>query len=215
MKIYIICVLKTLSLKNYYNKRMSSSYTTKYCCALLKVHDKHGKRMKCYYKAKGNSKYCGIHKNYDASIPPPPPPEIQDIPNNTECAICLEEIKMNFVLTKCNHYFHTKCLDPWKAKSDSCPCCRNSMTTGEKITNLMTTQHVNMDRFSEIQNEMRSIYNEAFDDILLNMNTLNFSSNESRHEQAIQLRDSNVDRPVLYVFYNLFANQSAFPMRLQ
>lgn len=187
-------------------------YRIKRCCALLKASDKYERRLKCYYKAKKDSEYCGVHKNYDSSIPPPP-----DVPDNTECVICLEKIKTNFVQTKCNHYFHTECLAPWKAKSDSCPCCRNSMTAGREIANQLSTSP-NMSRFEEIQNDMRSTYYDAFNNILSNMSTLNLYSNvELIREEALRLRDVSIsqNRPIESIYYTHFANHYALPRRTQ
>ena len=109
----------------------------------------------------------------------------------------------NFVQTKCNHYFHTECLAPWKAKSDSCPCCRNSITAGREIANQLSTSP-NMSRFEEIQNDMRSTYYDAFNNILSNMSTLNLYSNvELIREEALRLRDVSIsqNRPIESIYY--------------
>ena len=41
------------------------------------------------------------------------------------CTICLEPINNNYTtVLKCNHIFHTKCIDLWSVNSLSCPICR-------------------------------------------------------------------------------------------
>ena len=58
------------------------------------------------------------------------------ITNNThtknKCPICIENFKINQLIskTKCNHYFHKKCLYQWLTQDCSkpnCPCCRNDI----------------------------------------------------------------------------------------
>ncbi|KAI3499771.1 hypothetical protein L1887_35581 [Cichorium endivia] len=54
-----------------------------------------------------------------------------------ECVICIcdfstgERVK---ILPKCNHGFHTRCIDKWLSKHSSCPTCRHSLLdTCQKI----------------------------------------------------------------------------------
>ncbi|XP_027338706.1 RING-H2 finger protein ATL2 [Abrus precatorius] len=47
--------------------------------------------------------------------------------NPTECAVCLSEFEsgeMGRVLPKCNHSFHTECIDMWFHSHATCPLCR-------------------------------------------------------------------------------------------
>ena len=48
-----------------------------------------------------------------------------DIKNelNKECCICLDSLMTDIKKTRCNHFFHSKCLEKWD-KSKGCPCCR-------------------------------------------------------------------------------------------
>ena len=45
------------------------------------------------------------------------------------CSICLEELdsKSNFVITSCNHSFHSDCLLKWLNNNNNCPLCRNKL----------------------------------------------------------------------------------------
>ncbi|KAJ4827363.1 hypothetical protein Tsubulata_014954 [Turnera subulata] len=48
----------------------------------------------------------------------------------SECVICLEDFKDGDsckVLSKCNHMYHTKCIDRWLIKDRHCPLCRGSV----------------------------------------------------------------------------------------
>ena len=49
-----------------------------------------------------------------------------NIPNDTLCCICQYEIEkgQNFVITPCNHVFHSKCLERWMEEKMECPICR-------------------------------------------------------------------------------------------
>lgn len=41
-----------------------------------------------------------------------------------ECAICLETDNNKFTTLKCNHRFHTKCINIWLNNHNTCPYCR-------------------------------------------------------------------------------------------
>ncbi|GKU85416.1 hypothetical protein SLEP1_g96 [Rubroshorea leprosula] len=44
-----------------------------------------------------------------------------------ECAVCLSEFEENEsgrILPKCNHSFHTECIDMWFYSHSCCPLCR-------------------------------------------------------------------------------------------
>ena len=41
-----------------------------------------------------------------------------------ECCICLKKILADETITKCQHYFHRKCLNSWFEYSSNCPICR-------------------------------------------------------------------------------------------
>jgi len=46
-----------------------------------------------------------------------------------ECSICLEPINiadLQTAITKCNHYFHIKCISNWIYENNNCPVCRNN-----------------------------------------------------------------------------------------
>ena len=36
--------------------------------------------------------------------------------------------KTEYILTKCNHLFHAKCLEPWIECKSKCPNCRREIT---------------------------------------------------------------------------------------
>jgi len=46
--------------------------------------------------------------------------------NDNNCTICLEEFNNDeeIIKLKCNHLFHSKCIDDWIKKNQSCPLCR-------------------------------------------------------------------------------------------
>jgi hypothetical protein len=53
----------------------------------------------------------------------------EELLNNDEdndCTICLEEFNNDeeIIKLKCNHFFHSKCIDDWIKKNQSCPLCR-------------------------------------------------------------------------------------------
>ena len=42
------------------------------------------------------------------------------------CSICQDVISVgeNIMILKCNHNYHSECLDPWICKTNTCPDCR-------------------------------------------------------------------------------------------
>ncbi|XP_022740619.1 RING-H2 finger protein ATL78-like [Durio zibethinus] len=58
---------------------------------------------------------------------------------DTACVICLSEFASGErlrILPKCNHGFHTRCIDKWLSSHSSCPTCRHCLTeTDQKTVN--------------------------------------------------------------------------------
>lgn len=86
-------------------------------------------------------------------------------PQDTDCSICMEKISKDFILTKCNHYFHKACLEQWEARSIQCPYCRSSLITGKPLTHEeqyrqrrnftpqeFTTTHIEINAFIPVNN---------------------------------------------------------------
>ncbi|KAF9624575.1 hypothetical protein IFM89_011997 [Coptis chinensis] len=49
--------------------------------------------------------------------------------NPVDCAVCLENLKVGDrcrLLPRCNHSFHSQCIDSWLLKTPICPICRTS-----------------------------------------------------------------------------------------
>lgn len=47
-----------------------------------------------------------------------------------ECTICLEKVVLRdeeYIITKCNHNFHKKCLNNWTRIKNNCPSCRTNL----------------------------------------------------------------------------------------
>lgn len=47
------------------------------------------------------------------------------------CTICMEDIEINSTckqIPRCNHKFHSKCIEPWLKKNKTCPNCREEIT---------------------------------------------------------------------------------------
>ena len=66
--------------------------------------------------------------------PPPPPPASTSAPaveedEEDECSICMNPLRHNVVLTRCNHAFHSACVTPWLNSRGTCPMCRNTNPT--------------------------------------------------------------------------------------
>jgi len=47
---------------------------------------------------------------------------------NDDCSICLEPLKNNIIITKCNHIFHNKCIELMiNNRHNKCPLCRRKL----------------------------------------------------------------------------------------
>jgi len=109
---------------------MATAANFRRCNATLQCSLKRGKTpIQCSFRARTSegSDFCGRHRNFVSTAPPPPPPD------NTDCSICMDAIsgsRTRFTMTPCKHYYHTQCLNKWKARSNRCPCCRALMSTG-------------------------------------------------------------------------------------
>nr|VDD55529.1 unnamed protein product [Brassica oleracea] len=56
----------------------------------------------------------------------------QDVSRNTDCVICMTAINLrqrtsDFMVTPCEHFFHTGCLQRWMDIKMECPTCRRSL----------------------------------------------------------------------------------------
>lgn len=59
--------------------------------------------------------------------------------NPKECAVCLSEFEENEtgrLLPKCNHSFHTDCIDMWFKSHSTCPLCRSPVEPDPEVKTL-------------------------------------------------------------------------------
>ena len=81
----------------------------------------------------------------------------KELLNNPECAICLEIIdQKEATLTKCNHVFHTTCLDYWLSKPTSqyaCPNCRARI----RKTSSTSASGLTLSQIEQLRIEMQDI----------------------------------------------------------
>lgn len=58
-------------------------------------------------------------------------------PDDKTCSICLGEYQPKETLRtipQCKHYFHADCIDEWLKMNTTCPLCRNSPDSSERVT---------------------------------------------------------------------------------
>ncbi|KAG2407252.1 hypothetical protein LR48_Vigan01g303900 [Vigna angularis] len=66
----------------------------------------------------------GLHPSVISTLPVF---TFSDSTQKSECAVCLSEFEngeTGRVLPKCNHSFHTECIDMWFQSHSTCPLCR-------------------------------------------------------------------------------------------
>lgn len=71
-----------------------------------------------------------------------------------ECSICYEDIKNDYVILVCGHYFHQNCYNNWKKHSNKCSVCRRSIPE-DKIFNIVNSKTDKL--FSTKLNELTNI----------------------------------------------------------
>ncbi|WJX57573.1 RING-type E3 ubiquitin transferase [Trifolium repens] len=62
-----------------------------------------------------------------------------DSEEDVECSVCLCKIEEGdeIRVLRCNHIYHTECLDKWIAfKNNTCPLCRDSLVPKRDVTEL-------------------------------------------------------------------------------
>lgn len=63
--------------------------------------------------------------------------------NLSECAVCLSEFEdgeKGRILPKCNHSFHTECIDMWFHSHSTCPLCRSPVEPFETGVTVLVDQ---------------------------------------------------------------------------
>lgn len=57
-------------------------------------------------------------------------PIVQSPPNDNICSICCEDAQSTdqWLVLKCRHKFHPKCIEPWLKQNALCPLCRQDQT---------------------------------------------------------------------------------------
>lgn len=68
------------------------------------------KGCRCEYRAKGESDFCGLHKQFEGDT----------------CSICLEDVTSKYTSRKlkCGHMFHSICLARWlNSGNENAHCC--------------------------------------------------------------------------------------------
>jgi DNA-directed RNA polymerase beta' subunit len=74
------------------------------CCGLTK------KKSRCKRMVKGST-YCYNHLS-------------QNKYDHEKCCICMEEIGYDKKMLKCDHTFHSNCVNEWFMYNHTCPLCR-------------------------------------------------------------------------------------------
>jgi len=60
--------------------------------------------------------------------------EVDEVPTNSTCAICQEEIAVNGLkISHCDHLYHTSCLQNWFSLSVRCPVCRHDIREVDRV----------------------------------------------------------------------------------
>lgn len=50
-----------------------------------------------------------------------------EVPAETNCSICQEELRTGTRLRACQHTFHEQCIDQWLQMNTRCPVCRHDV----------------------------------------------------------------------------------------
>ncbi|KAK8376406.1 hypothetical protein O3P69_009802 [Scylla paramamosain] len=101
----------------------------------------------------------------------PPPPASKDVVENlptvtghkkgTQCAICLKEWLQEEEGRQlpCSHTFHSTCILPWLANTNSCPMCRHELPTDDEDYEEMRRQKK---RAKDREADLEVLHNSMF-----------------------------------------------------
>lgn len=105
---------------------------------------------------------------------------VYEINNNSECSICYNNFDniLPVYKLKCNHEFHTDCINTWMKSSGTCPLCRNNIFNckscdGSGIINktfigvVIPVNERGLNTFRNATNGVFGIYNYDYEDLVL------------------------------------------------
>lgn len=105
---------------------------------------------KCRLHSKHN-KFCHIHDQKKQFI--------------CQCPICLEDIYdisySKFISLPCTHTFHTKCIDKWKNKNNTCPMCRALISSDVNIKPIYSPTPVRRNLYLEFTGASSLFYTDV------------------------------------------------------
>jgi hypothetical protein len=116
------------------------------CCAINNSNKKRCKNKKSPYSHTG---FCTLHITRNA----------EHYKTDTDCSICLIEVKNPYILKSCNHMFCTNCIFNWLYYNNTCPCCR-TVVYGPQITRAVL--------YGMVNNHISYVYKYTFDSAVLN-----------------------------------------------
>jgi len=120
------------------------------------------------------------------------------------CSICLDDNEENTIKTKCNHYFHKKCLSLWYENHEDCPYCR------QKLNNKFIFRYDN-DRI-----ESNRIYYKHKDIIrkTITINGIETSFINKLLKNKYCKPTAWIKTPEIYPIYNMFWNNKMINITL-
>ena len=125
---------------------------------------------------------------------------IEKYGENYKCSICLENIKDDIHITKCDHIFHYKCIEEAINKNImNCPNCRCNLRTGEKqrINNNRNIFNININRDTNNNNIFRNIFNNIEYNVNRDINNNNIERREINSER---IEENNIYYPYIILF---------------
>ena len=104
---------------------------------------------------------------------------------NFECNICMTNEVKPLSQLKCNHLFHSDCIDKWLKQSETCPYCReefNDFNDIEKIKSEYKSLESDLKLKNELlkskNRELRSECEEKTEEKELSTNTMKYLKRE-------------------------------------
>jgi hypothetical protein len=127
------------------------------------------------------------------------------------CPICLDNVNAMHTVLGCNHAFCTKCIDEWKRRENTCPCCRKLIDDIEDlrlellarscILKVMTSKHPH---FNGVLWMLFGIYEPdfikkefAFDDYIAAITGTKLPNRDAALAKQLQCYDEALDLVVL------------------
>ena len=107
---------------------------------------------------------------------------------NDVCPICYQTMS-SARITRCNHYFHAKCLKKWLYVNDTCPMCHSKVYAEQSAGDNETAEHAQEENIQNIDEEN---VNEIVQDLVAEQHTNEDNTNVSSDSLQSETKPNDI-----------------------